>query len=253
MRRRELREQFRELSEATTLPPLELLNWASTRAEIREPAEALEVLEQFVKTDPNDRRSRIAWADTLRSAGRLDEADAALAPLSADDAEARAVRARLALDRGDLRAGEVFLADGPIDHFDFARDRARLAFAPGDWKAVLVHSRAAIAVEPTDRESLASLGLALTRLGKLDEAKIFLDRAAAQDRLTTLISHAVAVGKNGTDPILERRLGTASPPPNDTSRPSPGSSWRSSATRSTRPRKAASIALKRRSRESAAR
>ena len=106
LRRPELNAQFRALSELTPLTFAEVFLWCLTRGVTWEPAE--------IVADPGAGSSRptrttagpgSALAEGLRQLNRLDEAEAALAPLPEADPEARAVRVRIALDRGDDQRG----------------------------------------------------------------------------------------------------------------------------------------------------
>src|SRR5262249_24839485 len=57
------------------------------------------------------------------------------------------------------------------------------------------HYRAALAVEPEDREALFSLGLALRLVGEPDSARAYLQAARDQDRLELLIQNARPPGR----------------------------------------------------------
>ena len=116
----------------------------------------------------------MALAETLREIGRRDEAAQVLSVLPESDPDARAVRARIALDRGDDRAAEAILAGGPADHPELARLRGRFALAHRDGPAAVRHFRAAHAAEPDDRDTVFGLGTALALVGDHAAAEPFL-------------------------------------------------------------------------------
>jgi tetratricopeptide (TPR) repeat protein len=208
LRRRAMLAQFRALADLTPLGPADVLSWCFTRGDVWEPAEAQGRLEAFVRADPEDRWSRLALAECLRQRSRPDAAEATLAPLPAADPDARAVRTRIAMDRGDDAAVAVLLADGPSDHPELERLRGRLSMAGGDAEAATRHYRAVLAVEPDDRDAVSGLGRALLASGRGAEARPWLDRAAAADRLATLLGH-VASSKAPLEPEIIRDLGAA--------------------------------------------
>src|SRR5262249_24781043 len=101
LRRRELNEHFQALARLVPLTFNEVFSWCLTRNTVWEPHERARVLRRFVAADPDDPWSRAALAETLRQVGRRDEAANVLAVLPESDPDARVVRARIALDRGD--------------------------------------------------------------------------------------------------------------------------------------------------------
>jgi len=128
--------------------------------------------------------------------------------LPESDPDARAARARVALDRGDENAAEALLAEGPADHPGLARLRGRMAFARHDLDAALSHFRVAYATDPEDRDTLFFIGHCLRLMGDDKAAKPFLDAARDQDSLNTLIQRA-ASHKDRKDPKLPLQLGAA--------------------------------------------
>jgi tetratricopeptide (TPR) repeat protein len=193
-RRAELAAQFEALAVSRTLTFDELYLWCLGRRTDAGPAEFAARLERMVHNDPEDRPSRLALAEDLRRQGRLDAAQAALDPLSAADAEARAIRARLALDRGRADVAASLLADGPSDHPALARLRGRLALARGDASAVAAYRRA-LASEPDDRDTLFGLGQALRVAGETDAGQPYLRAARNRDRLDWLVENARSLSR----------------------------------------------------------
>jgi predicted Zn-dependent protease len=116
LRRRQLNEHFQALARLAPMTFGDVFSWCLTRNTVWEPHERAEDLRRFVAADPDDRWSRAVLAETLRQIGRREEAATVLSVLPESDPEARAVCARLALDRGDNRAVEAILAGGPADH-----------------------------------------------------------------------------------------------------------------------------------------
>lgn len=206
LRRAELNALFRELSRVSTLTYAEVFLWCLVRGVSWEPAEIVENLKKCVDADPSDRWSRLGMAESLRELHRLDEAEAALAPLPESDVAARAARVRLALDRGDDQGAEALLAAGPADDVDLAMLRGRFALARGDGEEAVRQYRIAYGKAPNLREAVLGLGQALKTTGKLDEATPLLEEARKHERLASLVVKA-AVEKDRDDPALMRDLG----------------------------------------------
>jgi Flp pilus assembly protein TadD len=185
----------------------ELFSWCLTRNTVWEPFERAQVLRRFVAADLDDRWSRVALAETLRQIDRTGEATQVLAVLPESDPDARAVRARIALDRGDDRAAEAILAGGPADHPELALLRGQFALAHGDGPVAVRHFRAAYAALPDDRDTVFGLGTALALVGD-HAAAPFLRDAKAYDTLGALLTGA-ANRANRKDPALMRTLGAA--------------------------------------------
>jgi predicted Zn-dependent protease len=129
LRRRAQNEQFTALSELSPLTFDNVWHWCLVRNTVWEPREAAEIMERYLKADPGDRASRIALVEVLRQLGRREEAEKTLSVLDDTDPEARALRVRLALDRGDDRAAEALLAEGPADDPGLALLRGRFSLA----------------------------------------------------------------------------------------------------------------------------
>ena len=116
-RRLELLEQFAALAAQGPLT-FDLVNhWCIAHQEqINEPDKLKSTLERFVENDPDDRMSRLGLARVFRQLGQFDRAKDCLAPLPDSDPDARACRAEIEFDRGDMEAVTSLLADGPQDH-----------------------------------------------------------------------------------------------------------------------------------------
>jgi tetratricopeptide (TPR) repeat protein len=207
LRRRELNEHFLALSRLAPMTFDNVFHWCLTRNAVWEPHERALDLKRFVAADPHDRGSRVALAETLRQIGRRAEAAEVLSVLPESDADARAVRARIALDRGDDREVESILAEGPADHPELARLRGRFALAHRDGPAAVRHFRAAYAAEPDDRDTVFGLGTALALVGD-PAAAPFLRDSKAYDSLGALLTRA-ANPANHKDAALIRALGAA--------------------------------------------
>jgi tetratricopeptide (TPR) repeat protein len=185
LRRAEPDAQFQALSELGPPDIQDVYLGSPTRGCTWDPAEALPRLGQFVQADPDDR-----W--------RL--------PMS--DPEARTLRVRLALDRGDLAAAEALLSEGPADHTGLALLRGRMAFLRHDGPAAVGHLRAAYAKAPDDRDVQFYLGQALRLAGDHEAAEPLLQLARKQDALAALVARAVSAAERA-NPTLPRRLGAA--------------------------------------------
>jgi predicted Zn-dependent protease len=208
LRRAELNEQFTRLSERAPLTFENVWHWCLLRNMVWEPVEVSEILARFLKADPGDRWSRLALAENLRLLGRRAEAAQALAALGEDDPEARALRVKLALDRGEDQAAEALLSGGPADHPGLALLRGQSALAHGDGPAAVQHFRLAFDADPADRDAVDGLAKALTLVGDHEAAAPLLARSRNFDTLSTLMgSTSGPASKN--DPKLIRRLGAA--------------------------------------------
>ena len=75
LRRNDLKEQFRALSELTELTYDNVFHWCLLRNCLWEPGEVAQTLSAFLEADPSDRQSRLALADNYRRLGLFDEAD----------------------------------------------------------------------------------------------------------------------------------------------------------------------------------
>jgi tetratricopeptide (TPR) repeat protein len=208
LRRRELNEHFQALERLAPMTFHEVFSWCVTRNNVWEPHERLGALKRYVAADPDDPWSRTALAETLRQIGRQDEAADVLAVLPESDPDARVVRARIALDRGDDRRADAILAGGPADHPELALLRGQFALAHHGGPAAVRHFRAAYATLPDDRDTVLGLGTALALIGDHAAAAPLLRDAEAYDTLGALLTRA-ANPANRKDAALLRALGAA--------------------------------------------
>jgi hypothetical protein len=207
-RRQALGEQLRALAEQAPLTFEHLFLWCLSRGSVWEAGELTKALQSYIDADPADRWSRLALVDALQNLGRLDEAEAALAPLPEGDPDARAARVRLALERGENARAAALLADAPQDHAAMARYRGRLALLKRDPEAALAAYRLADAAEPNHRDTVFGLSQALRMTGHPEEAAAYARLARGHDELATLLQYA-ATQKAKTDPELPMKLGAA--------------------------------------------
>jgi tetratricopeptide (TPR) repeat protein len=208
LRRPELDEQFRALSELGPLSFDDVFVWSLTRGCTWDPADQVKALGRFVKADPGDRWSRLGLAESLRRLGRLDEAGKAVSALPAFDSEARVIRVNLCLDRSDVAAAEALLAEGPAEHAGLALLRGRMAVFRHDGPSAVHHLRAAYARNPNDRDVQFYLGQALRLVGENAAAGPLLQAAGKQDVLAALINRAIT-GRMRADPSYPLQLGAA--------------------------------------------
>jgi tetratricopeptide (TPR) repeat protein len=208
LRRAELGAQFRALAELEPLSFQDTFVWCLTRGCTWDPAETVETLGRFVRADPDDRWSRLGLVEALRQLGRFGEAERVLSALPASDPDARAIRVRLALDRGDVAAAETLLAEGPADHPGLALLRGRTALLHHDAPTAVRHLRAAFAGAPDDRDVQFYLGQALRLAGDAEAAEPLLQAARKQDDLAALVGRAGSE-RARADPKLPLRLGAA--------------------------------------------
>ncbi len=183
LRRRELDDHFQALARLVPLSFDNVFHWCLTRNTVWEPHERLVDLKRFVVADPDDRGSRVALAETLRQVGRREEALSVVSMLPEADPEACAVRARIALDRGDEQGFKAILRAAPADHPELALLAGRFALAHQDGKAAVERLRAALAGSPDDRDVLFGLGTALALTGDHAAAAPFLRASKGYDDL----------------------------------------------------------------------
>lgn len=208
LRRRELREVFADLSKVSPMSFGNMFHWCLTRGNDWEPQEIVDDMSKFLTADPTDRWSRIALARSLSKLGRRDDARKALDPLPADDPDAIAVRAQIALDEGDDEAAGKLLETGPKEHFDLAIMRARAAIAGGDPEKAKAEFSIALKLDPGNRDAVVGMARMLAALGEKEAARTWLDRSAKLDRLAGLVGKAALPGAQN-DPELPRILAAA--------------------------------------------
>lgn len=179
----------------------DLMLWSHGPGIALKAEEVAEFLEAALRADPGDRRSRLALADSLRRLNRPAEARRLLDDLPADDPDARAARARLAVEGGELAEARRLLADGPADHLELARLRGQVALGSGDAAAAVEHFRAALAADPDHRATLQGLARALQLAGRDPEAEATRGRLERLDRL-----HRLLDGPDPLRPIVDPEL-----------------------------------------------
>ncbi|HZW33147.1 MAG TPA: hypothetical protein VFF52_20695 [Isosphaeraceae bacterium] len=187
LRRADINAEFQALARLTDLPFQEVFHWCMLRNESWEASEVGPMLAKCVAADPGDRWSRLALAENDRRMGLLDEAEAAVAPLAADDPEAIAARARIAFDRHEMDRAERLLASGPEDNPVLARLRGRWALSRRDARTAVRHFRIAYDADPDSREALFGLIGALQMLGDEQAAAPLRRTAAWREKFASLI------------------------------------------------------------------
>lgn len=205
---RPLGEQFRAMAEVTALSMEDVTLWCLSRNMTWDPETVHADLSRFLAADPEDRMSRLALVDNLRRRQYLDEAEAALAPLPDADPDARAERAKLALDRGDAERAEALLKGGPAEHVELARLRAQFDQVRGDNAAALAQYRIAHRLDPDNRDTLFGLGSTLALIGKADEAAPYLKKTRDYDAIAPVIERLASM-KRADDPRLFHTMGAA--------------------------------------------
>jgi|694.fasta_scaffold35255_2 tetratricopeptide (TPR) repeat protein len=205
LRRRELRNIFLELSTISPMTFQNVFHWCLTRGNDWEPDEIVADMTKFLAADPQDKWSRIALARSLKRLVKLDEAEKALEPLAANDSDAIAIKAQIAMDRNDPEKARELLSKGPEDHFDLAVMRAQMALAEGDYNDSIRYFKTALKVDPDNRDAVVGLARALAGQGNKLEAKAWQEKATKLDKLASLIQEAAKPEAAG-DSSLPRRL-----------------------------------------------
>jgi tetratricopeptide (TPR) repeat protein len=207
-RQAELDVQLTALMEQGALNFAYALHWTKTRNVVWNPRSDVETLEKFVTADPDDRSSRLALVEALRRLDRLDEAERWISPLPETDADARAARVSLRMDRGDFPGAQKLLADGPAESAALARLRGQLAIQQNRAQEAVPWFRIALASDAVDRLALSGLGTALLLLGDRKGAEPYLETARHHDALHGLVARAATVDGE-RDPKLPHELGMA--------------------------------------------
>ncbi len=203
----ELDAQFNVLADRDQLDFDHLRFWFMTRGAPWDAKDDVEALRRYVEADAQDRWSRLALVEGLRRLGRVDEAQQLLQPMPDVDPEARALRAQLALDQGDLERVEGILAGGPADHPRLAQLRGQLALKRGDGASALGHFQTAYTARYGDQITLNGLVTALRRTGQTKAAEPFLAQVRHYNAMPALVDRLIAA-KAATDTDLLHRLGS---------------------------------------------
>lgn len=198
--------QFRALSARVPLDHVLAFAWCQNSCGIWDPKGPRAELSACVAAVPEDRWSRLALATSYLLTQEFDEAERVLAPLPETDLDARAVRVELAMEQGQVEEARELAGAVQDDHPRLNILRGQLALHGSKAEEAARCFRAALRVEPDNRDALRGLGLALQRLGS-PEAERFLQFAARQDVLRRMIQDSVTTIK--TDPKLFLKLGGA--------------------------------------------
>ena len=204
----EFAEQFRALEALGQLTFDDVYHACILLRRGDETRQIIDELNEFLRADPTDSRSRLALAEELRRLDRLAEAERVLGVLPESDTRAQGLRAQVALDRGDLETAQRILTSGQADDPDLAPLRGRLALARRDAKTAVHEYRIARATHPDRREILSGLGRALRMAGDRRAAEPYLKAAADRDQLELLMQSLVAPGA-ASDAQLLHKLGAA--------------------------------------------
>ncbi len=189
-RRADLNNQYRALAELESLKFDDVLLWTASLEDIWINESIRADLERYLAADPSDRQSRLALASVLLRSGDIDHAESILQPLDDKDAEARSLRARIALSRNDLARVKALLADGPAGHPGFAVSRGQLAARSNDPDDAARQFQIALDDDPANREAIQGLSLVLFQLGRRDEAEVYRQKGELWRRLTALLERA---------------------------------------------------------------
>ncbi len=190
-RKGECDAQFRALSRLMPMGYVLAFAWCQNYCGIWDPGEAGKVLTGFVAQDPTDRSSRLALAKSYQLSNKFAEAEDTLAPLGSSDPDARALRALMAIERGDIATALELARAEPADHLRLNCLRGQLALHQADARRAATCFRLALKSDPEERDAIHGLGTALRQLGD-PRAKELLDRAARLDKLKRTIIDSVS-------------------------------------------------------------
>jgi tetratricopeptide (TPR) repeat protein len=203
----ELDAQFKALADRDLLDFEYLRYWFMTRNVPWDVKGDIDTLQRLVAADPDDHWSRLALAEGLRRLGRAEEATTLLETVPDSAPHALAIRAHLAIDRGDLDRGEALLSRDRQDGGWVAQLRGRLALKREDAGAAVRWFRQAYESDPNDRVALSGLTTALKLAGMESESGLLLDRLRRLSELPPLINR-ISSPEAARDSDLHRRLGS---------------------------------------------
>jgi tetratricopeptide (TPR) repeat protein len=186
-RRADLNVQFRALAELEPLDFDDVFLWTNSLEDRWVNDLIRPHLERFLAADPLDRVSRLALAAVVLRAGNLDNCEALLRALPDSDADARVLRARLALFRLQDGAAHVLVAEGPIEHLELALLRGQSAVQENNPAAAARQFRLALQLDPANRTALEGLSIVLKQLGDTKAAAPIQKRAEQWRHLTSLL------------------------------------------------------------------
>jgi tetratricopeptide (TPR) repeat protein len=180
------------LAERTPPEAVIAFAWCQSFCRIWDPSAPRAPLSEAVAFDPADRWSRLALASSFQLTTELDQAEATLEPLPDSDPDARAMRAEIAIGRGNVDQAEALVKEGPPDHvrLNVIRGRLQAGYHKNPRQAAEFF-RAAVQKGPEDRDAIHGLGYALERLGDPD-GKEFIRIASLHDALSRKIKDSVA-------------------------------------------------------------
>jgi tetratricopeptide (TPR) repeat protein len=199
--------EFRTLAGLVDLDYQRLFVWCQNGCDIWNPDEAGARLERFLRSDPDDRASRLALALSYQRAGKDELAEKLLAPLPDSDVDVRVLRAEIALDRNDVATALALTASSRDDHPSLNVLRGRLALGRHNADEAIRDFRRALLSEPGNRDALHGLGQAFRLRGDHDAAEPYLEQARRRDALKRMILDARPNSK--FDHRLFYKLGTA--------------------------------------------
>ena len=180
-RRREVDAEFQALARLTPLTHHDLFTWSLTHFTQWSP-DIVEDLEGFIRSDPEDRYSRLAWSSSCwngperrrRSRGSSSRCPTPILTL--------ALRTNLAFNLGQFDKVDNLLASAPTDHPRIARIRGEIALRQRDLDGAIRHFQQALSAEPYDRVS--PMQLAQVRSGSRENEWPRTPISTASDRST---------------------------------------------------------------------
>lgn len=180
----------------------ELLLSVSIRDKTAAGAEQIQSLEQFIAADPADLQSRLGLARRYLVAERYSDAARLLQYelKGQQDRHASAMLAEINLREDKLQEAHNILAanhhDGEVVPNE-CRTRGLLAFAEQDWPRAVAQFECVLADDAWDVEINYKYGLALQRVGRIEDA---LDALANSRRLEDLYREVYVLARNSRQP-----------------------------------------------------
>jgi tetratricopeptide (TPR) repeat protein len=191
-RRKEADGQFRALALRTPPDHVIAFAWCQSFCGIWDPSAPRGPLSEAIAFDPDDRWSRLALASSFVLTTELDQAEAILRPLPDSDPDARAMRAEIAISRGNVEQAQALVEGGPSDHvrLNVIRGQLQAGYHKNARQAAKFFGDA-VQKDSDDRDAIHGLGYALERLGN-PSGKEYIRIASLHDALARKIKESVA-------------------------------------------------------------
>ena len=115
----------------------------------------------------------------------------------------------MALSRMHLDEAQPLFDGGPAEHLGLALLRGQLAMRRNNPAAAVLQFHIALRLDPTDREALQGLALALQKLGQADQAAVYRQQFQQWRHLSDLLEKVRQSAQARRDPDLIQKVAAA--------------------------------------------